>query len=118
MARAKRRQLESKLDQLLGEASWLLSHAESLTDYGRTEEAEAELARAAKCEEQVAYLLDAAGREIEAVTHRVSAASCYETLGQHARAATLLRAALSTAIPEKYRDRLSEQLSRLLAQAA
>ncbi len=89
MARAKRKQLESKLDQLLGEASWLLSHAESLTDYGRTEEAAAELARAAKCEEQVAYLLDAAGREVEAVTHRVSAASCYETLGQHARAATL-----------------------------
>lgn len=70
MTRAKRKQLESKLDQLLGEASWLLSHAESLTDYGRAEEAEAELARAAKCEEQVAFLLDAAGREIEAVTHR------------------------------------------------
>ena len=33
------------LDKLLGEASWLLSHAQALTDYGRMEEAKAELAK-------------------------------------------------------------------------
>ena len=67
---------ESTLDKMLGEASWLLSHAEALADDGRNEEAAVELARAATCEEQVACWLDAAGREQEAVIHRVSASSC------------------------------------------
>lgn len=105
------------LDKMLGEASWLLSHAEALADYGRGEEAAAELARAASCEEQVAYWLDAAGRELEAGVHRVSAASCYEQLGQYARAVTLLQAALSVPLPDDYRQRREEQLRRCLAQA-
>ncbi len=118
MARAKRQKSESQLEQVLGEASWLLSHAEALADYGRAEEATAELARAAHCAEQAAFLLDAAGREQEAATQRVSAAACYESLGQRARALTLLRAALLTELPEDYQTRLRQQLSRCLAQAA
>jgi tetratricopeptide (TPR) repeat protein len=117
MRRPKVKLSASALDKMLGEASWLLSHAEALADYGRTEEAAAELARAASCEEQVAYWLDAAGREEEAVTHRVSAASCYEQLGQHARAVSLLRAALSATIPNDYRLRVEQQLDRCLGQA-
>lgn len=108
---------ESALDKMLGGASWLLSHAEALADYGRKEEAAAELARAADCEEQVACWLDAAGREEEAVLHRVSAASCSEQLGQYARAVTLLRAALSASLPEDYQHRIPQQLARCLAQA-
>ncbi len=65
---------------MLDEASWLLSHAQALTDYGRTAEAAAELARAASCEEQAAGLLDADGQEPEAAMHRVSAASCFEMM--------------------------------------
>jgi hypothetical protein len=107
----------SVLERLLGEASWLLSHAEALADYGRAEEATAELARAASCEEQVACLLDAVGREQEAVVHRVSAASCHEQLGQYTRAVTLLRAALSAPLPDDYRRRLEQQLVRCLTQA-
>ncbi|MDQ3815137.1 MAG: hypothetical protein M3347_14505 [Armatimonadota bacterium] len=107
----------SVLDTMLGEASWLLSHAEALADYGRAEEAAAEWARAANCEEQVACLLDAAGREPEAVTHRVSAAACYEALGQYARAVTLLRAALSASLPADYRRRIERQLAQCLAPA-
>ncbi|MDQ3815496.1 MAG: hypothetical protein M3347_16385 [Armatimonadota bacterium] len=103
------------LDKMRGEASWLLSHAEALSDYGRAEEAAAEWAQAANCEEQVACLLDAAGRESEAVTHRVSAASCYEQLGQNARAVTLLRAALSTWLPDDYRRRIEQRLAHCLA---
>jgi hypothetical protein len=80
---------------MLGEASWLLSHAPALADYGRSEEAAGELARAASCEEQVACLLEADGQELEAAIHRVSAAACYGKLGQSTRAVTLLRAALS-----------------------
>jgi tetratricopeptide (TPR) repeat protein len=105
------------LDKIVAEASWLLSHAEALADYGRTEEAAAELARAAISEEQAAYWLDAAGSEQEAVVHRVSAASCYAQLGQHARAVTLLRAALSTSLPGDYRRRVETELARCLAQA-
>jgi len=102
---------------MLGEASWLLSHAQALSDYGRKEEADAELARAASCEEQVAYLLDVVGREPEAVIHRVSAASCYEQLGEHARAAMLLRAVLSAQLADEYRRRVEQQLANCLAQA-
>ena len=118
MAHAKSPKPESQLEQVLGEASWLLSHAEALADYGRAEEAAAELARAASCAEQAAFLLDAAGREQEAAAQRVSAASCYESLGQPARAMTLLRAALLTELPEDYRSRLKQQLSHCLSWAA
>lgn len=117
MGARKLTKLESSLDNLLGEASWLLSHAQALADYGRQEEAEAELRRAAACAEQVAYLLDAVGREQEAVLHRVSAASCYAQLGEQARAVTLLRAVLSAQLTDEYRRRVEQQLASYLAQA-
>jgi hypothetical protein len=105
------------LDQMLGEASWLLSHAQALTDYGRGEEAATELERAASCEEQVAWLLEADGRGPEAAVHRVSAASCREQLGQHPRAVTLLRAALSATLPDEYRARVEVLLARCVSEA-
>ena len=106
------------VDQFLGEASWLLSHAEALADYGRKEEASAELMRAASCEEQVACLLDAADRDQEAVVHRVSAAACHTQVGQYARAVTLLRAALSATLQEDYRRSIEQQLVQCLAQVS
>jgi hypothetical protein len=99
---------------MLGEASWLLSHAQALADYGRTEEAHAELARAALAEEQAACLLEAGGREEEASLHRMSAASCCEGLGQYAHAVTFLRAPLSLPLPADYRARVLEQMGRCL----
>ncbi len=109
--------MPSLLDRMLGEASWLLSHAQALAGYGREQEAAAEHARAAACEEQVASLLEAAGEEREAAIHRVSAGSCLERLGQYARAATLLRAALACAdLPDEYRTRVEKQRTRCLAQ--
>jgi hypothetical protein len=116
MPRSKGKPSANFIDQVLGEASWLLSHAQALSDYGRPEAA-AEWARAADWEEQAACLLEAAGQEREAAIHRVSAASCCERLGQHARAATLLHAALSVALPEEYHTRVEQQLARALAQA-
>jgi hypothetical protein len=109
--------LGETLSTLLGETSWLLSHAQALSDYGRIEEADAELARAVSCEEQIAYLLDAVGREQEAVFHRVRAAVCYQRLGERARAVTLLRAALSARLADDYRRRVEQQVARCLAQA-
>ena len=115
MPRTKPRPARSAIERALGEASWLLSHAQALTDYGRKDEASAELARAAVAEEQAACLLEAAGREEEASIHRISAASCYEDLGQYARAVTFLRAALSVHLPSDYRKRVADQLRRCLA---
>lgn len=117
MSRPKLKLSVVALDKLLEEASWLLSHAEALADYGRAQEAEAELARAASCEEEVACWLDAAGREQEAVVHRVSAASCYERLGAYARAVTLLRAALSAPLAADYQQRLRQRLDHCLVRA-
>ena len=117
MDRPKVKLSEAALDKLLGEASWLLSHAQALADYGRTEEATAELARAARYEEQVACWLDAAGRAQEAAVHRVSAASCYEQLEEYTQAVTLLRAALSVPLTDDYRRNIEQRLAYCLAQA-
>jgi len=105
------------LDKLLEEASWLLSHAQALANYGRAQEAATELARAANYEEEAACWLAAAGREQEAVVHRVSAASCYEQLGESARAVPLLRAALSAPLTAEYQQSLRQQLDHCLARA-
>src|SRR3954462_15202054 len=94
MARLKGKPSADLVEQMLDEASWLLSHAQALANYHREDEAAAEWARAAVCEEQAAGLLDADGQDLEAAIHRVSAASCYERLGQYVRAVTLLSAAL------------------------
>ena len=107
----------SALDFLLGEASFLLSHAQALADYGRKEEAEALLAKAAAYEEEVAYLLDAAGREQEGVLHRVSAATCHEKLKNYPQAVTLLWAAFAGKITEEYRREVKLSLERCIAQA-
>lgn len=104
------------LDRMLGEASWLLSHTQALEDYGRHADAAAERSRAALCEEQVASLLDADGQEREAALHRVSAASCYEKLGEPTRAVTLLRAALAAPLEEDFRRRVEQLLTQCLAQ--
>jgi len=117
MPRSKSKQAVALIDQMLGEASWLLSHAQALRAYGRPEEAAAEWVRAACCEEQVACLLEADGKENEAAIHRVSAASCFEQVGQYARAVTLLRAAMSAPLPEDYRTRVQQQMARSLKEA-
>lgn len=117
MPRPKAKPGGALIDHMLGEASWLLSHAQALTDYGRQEEAAAEWARAAACEEQASCLLDADGQEREAAIHRVSAASCCEKLGQYARAVTLLRAAHPAPLPDDYRVQVEQQLARALARA-
>jgi hypothetical protein len=115
MSRPKGKPSAALIEQMLDEASWLLSHAEALSAYGRREEADVERARAAACEEQVAGLLEADGQEQEAAIHRVSAASCHEQLGQYTRAVTLLRAALSSPLHANFRDRVGQQLARCLA---
>jgi len=117
MGRPKNKPSAALTERMLDEASWLLSHAQALGDYGRHEEAAAEMARAAGCEEQVACLLDADGQELEAAIHRVSAASCFEKLGQYTRAVTLLRAALGAPLHDAYPARVRQQWKRVLVRA-
>ena len=117
MSRPKSKTAANLMDQMQGEASWLLSHAQALADYGRDQEAAAEWGRAATCAEQVACLLETQGEEREAAIQRVSAASCHEKLGQHAQSVTLLHAALSSVLPDDYRARVEQQLVHCLAQA-
>jgi hypothetical protein len=117
MPRTKGKPSSHLIERVLGEASWLLSHAQALADYHRSDEAAAELARAATCEEQAACLLEADGQHQEATIHRVSAASCFEKLGQPARAVTLLRAALSAPLAADYRLMVEQQHTRCLTQA-
>jgi hypothetical protein len=105
------------LERFLDEASWLVSHAQALADYGRHEEAAAELAWAANAEEQVACLLEASGQDNEAAIHRVSAATCQNKLRQFSRAVTLLRAALSAPLSEEYHAWVEQQRARCLAGA-
>jgi hypothetical protein len=116
MGRPKVRPSAELIDTVLGEASWVLSHAQALEDEGR-EEAPAEWARAAVCAEQAASLLDASGQSLEAAIQRVSAASCLERVGEYSRAVTLLRAALSAPLREDFRARVEHLLARCLAQA-
>jgi tetratricopeptide (TPR) repeat protein len=117
MPRSKGKPSASLIEQMLDEASWLLSHARALGDYQRYEEAAAELTRAADCEEQAASLLDADGQELEAAIHRVSAASCWEKLGQYTRAVTLFKAALAAPLHDDYRARVHQLFADCLAQA-
>ena len=117
MPRPKGKPSITPIDRMLGEVSWLLSHAQALNDYGRQGDASAEWARAADGEEQVACLLEADGQEREAAIHRVSAASCSEKLGQYARAVTLLHAALSVSLPKDYRKQVEVQLASALSRA-
>src|SRR5437870_3828411 len=115
MPRSKAKPPAALMEKMLDEASWLLSHAQALADYGRHDEAAAELDRAAICEEGVACLLEADGQELEAAIHRVSAASCHDKLGHYARAVTLLRAALSGPLSDDYRARVARQWKQSLA---
>ncbi len=104
----------ARLHALLGQASWALSHAEAMLAENHEDEANADLERAAACEEQAASLLEASGRTLEAMIHFVSAASCHEQLGEFGRAGALLRSALSCGPPEHYRRDLELQLARCL----
>ena len=105
------------LDKLLGEASWLISHAQALADYGKTEEVKVELEKAANYEEEAAFLLDAIGRQEEATLHRVSAATCHEQLSNYPHAVTLLWATLAGDLTEGYRLKLENQIEYCIAQA-
>ena len=117
MARAKRKPYPALTDRVLGDASWFLSHAMALEDQRKVDESAAEYGRAAECAEQAACLLDADKQHLEAAIHRVSAASCFEKIGQYTRAVTLFHAALAATLRDDYRRTVEKLLADCLFKA-
>jgi hypothetical protein len=94
----------------------ILSKAQAIAELGMPQTATPLWAAAAGCEEQLAPLLEALGRDREAAVHRISAASCYHKAGEPRRAANLYRAALAGPLAEHTRREVEQMLSRCLAE--
>lgn len=107
--------LAAEVDHLSGEASWFISHGQAMEDEGRGFAAVTDFAESAWREERLSVLLDALGREREAIVHRISAASCYAKAGNDTRAASLYRAALAGPMADATRGEVEAMLSRCLS---
>ena len=109
------KRLKLELEHLSGEASWFISHEHAMEDEGRTFASVTDFAESAWREERLSALIDALGREREAVIHRISAASCYEKAGDDTRAANLYRAALAGPVVDSTRGEVQDMLFRCLS---
>jgi hypothetical protein len=114
MAKAKPRRSLELVEELLAEKSVVLSKAQALTAMGMGQTAEPLWASAASLEERIAPLLDANGDDLEAAVHRISAASCYEKVGDLSRATNLYRAALAGPLREITRHEVEGMLATCL----
>lgn len=116
MARKKR--YTKQVEELMEKKTYVLTKAQAFSAVGMDEFAEPLWASAAAQEERIAPLLETLGRDVEAAMHRVSAASCYEKVGDFARAANLYRAALSGVLLEKTRVDVEKMLASCLSRLA
>jgi hypothetical protein len=105
MAKSKARPYPPSLLELMASKTAILMKARTFTDMGMAEIAQPIWMAAASCEERIAPLLDALGRNLEAAASRISAASCYQKAGDPSRAANLYQAALAAPLrPSTRRD--------------
>lgn len=105
MARAKPKPYPPSLLELMASKTALLMRARTFADMGMAETAQPMWTTAASCEERIAPLLDALGRNLEAAASRISAASCYQKGGDPGRAVNLYQAALAAPLrPNTRRD--------------
>ena len=95
MAKAKAKPYPPALLELMASKTTILMKARTFADMGMSEMAQPMWAAAASYEEQIAPLMNALGRDLEAAASRISAASCYQKAGDLSRAANLYRAALA-----------------------
>ncbi|MDE0467416.1 MAG: hypothetical protein OYL97_10180 [Candidatus Poribacteria bacterium] len=102
------------LKETMRRKSEILSKAQALWEVGMTETAQPLWLSAATYEEHIAPMLDVLGRELEAAIHRISAASCYEKVGDPSRAVNLYRAALSGPLRDDTRQEVENMLSACL----
>jgi hypothetical protein len=105
MAEAKVKPYPPLLLDLMASKTAILMKARTFADMGMAETAQPIWVAAATCEERIAPLLDALGRDLEAAASRISAASCYQKGGDLSRAANLYQAALAAPLrPNTRRD--------------
>ena len=105
MAKPKARPYPPSLLELMASKTALLHKARTFADMGMPETAQPIWTTVASYEEQIAPLLDALGRELEAAASRISAASCYQKGGDLSRAVNLYQAALAAPLrPNTRRD--------------
>lgn len=115
MKRKQPRSYSKALMKLMGEKTYILSKAQALEDMGMGELAGTLWLEAGRREEEIAPHLEALGREREAAAHRISAAACYEKVGDSARAANLYQAALAGPLLEHTRKEVEAMLAGCLA---
>jgi len=105
MAKVKAKPYPASLLELMASKTAILLQARTLADLGMAETAQPIWTAAASCEERIAPLLDALGRDLEAAASRISAASCYQKGGDLSRAVNLYQAALAAPLrPTTRRD--------------
>jgi hypothetical protein len=105
MAKAQPQPYPPSLLELMASKTAILMKARTMADLGMAETAEPIWLAAASCEERIAPLMDALGRNLEAAASRISAASCYQKGGDLSRAANLYQAALAAPLrPSTRRD--------------
>jgi hypothetical protein len=114
MAKAKAKPYPAALLGLMESKTALLLKARTFADIGLPETAQPIWAAAAGCEERVAPLLDALGRNLEAAASRISAASCYQKAGDLSRAVNLYQAALAGPLRPKTRRDVEAMLAGCL----
>jgi hypothetical protein len=102
----------------MAETSGLILKARALVAMGMPELASSAWLAAAAGEEQTAPRLETLDRAQEAAVHRISAASCYQSAGELAKAVNLYRAALAGPLPEHTREETEQFLAACLAQFA
>jgi hypothetical protein len=111
MARTKAKQALTLIQELMAEASFVLSKAQSFQTIGMGETAQTLWQSAASLKERIAPLLDSEGEPLEAAVYRMSAASCYEKSGDLSRAVNLYQAALSGPLNEGTRREVEGMLA-------
>jgi hypothetical protein len=115
MAKAKPRRTLTLVEELMTEASAVLSKAQTFATMGMGQTAQPLWLAAASLQERIAPLLDANGEALEAAVYRMSAASCYEKANDSSRAANLYQAALAGPLREVTRKEVDEMLAACLA---
>lgn len=114
MARAKAKRTVTLVEELMAEASFVLSKAQAFQTMGIGEAAQTLWVSAASLQERIAPLLDADGEAQEAAVYRMSAASCYEKAGDPSRAVNLYQAALAGPLREGTRKEVAAMLAACL----
>lgn len=115
MAKAKAKRAATLVEELMAEASFVLSKAQAFQTMGMGETAQTLWLSATSLQERIAPLLDADGEALEAAVYRMSAASCYEKAGELSRAVNLYQASLSGPLRETTRKEVEEMLAACLA---